>query len=50
VRVAVGAARRDLDHGDALAGEYGVEGGGELRVPVADEVGEFCGMIAELPE
>jgi hypothetical protein len=48
VRVAVGATWRDLDHGDAFAGEHGVEGGGELRVPVADEVGELFGAVAEL--
>ncbi|MDX3233554.1 hypothetical protein [Streptomyces sp. ME19-01-6] len=48
--VAVGAGRRDLDRSNALAGKHGVEGGGELRVPVADEVGAFCGAIAELPQ
>ena len=50
VRVAVGATRGNLCHGDAFAGEGGVEGGGEFRVPVADEVGEVGGVLSEVPE
>ncbi|GAA3792429.1 hypothetical protein GCM10022206_35160 [Streptomyces chiangmaiensis] len=50
VWVAAGAAWKGFGHGDALAGEDGVEGGGELRVPVPDEVGEVGGAVAELPQ
>lgn len=50
VRVAVGAVRRDLRDGDAFAGEHGVEGGGELRIAVTDQVGEVGGPVAELPQ
>jgi hypothetical protein len=28
---------RDLDDVDAFGGEHGIEGGGELGVPVADQ-------------
>lgn len=49
VRVAVGAPRRDLGHGDVLAGEDGVESCGEFRVPVTDLVGEVASTLAELP-
>jgi hypothetical protein len=45
-----GLPRRDLGHGDVFAGEDGVEGGGELRVPVADEMGEVGGAVAEVPQ
>src|SRR5439155_25915827 len=39
LRVAVrpGRPRWDLDEVDAFGGEHGVERGGELRVPVADQ-------------
>ena len=50
MRVAVGAAWKDLDHGDALADEEGVERGGVFRIPVPDQVGELGGAVAELPE
>ncbi|MGI5143565.1 MULTISPECIES: hypothetical protein [unclassified Streptomyces] len=46
MRVAVGAAGKDLDHGDALAGNHGAEAGGELRVAVADEVDEAGRTVA----
>ncbi|MGW0771717.1 hypothetical protein [Streptomyces sp. NPDC002676] len=49
VRVAVGAPRRDLGHGDVLAGEDAVESCGEFRVPVADQVSEVASMLVELP-
>ncbi|MEU1630362.1 hypothetical protein ABZ746_34740 [Streptomyces sp. NPDC020096] len=39
----------DLNDFDAFGLQDGVEGGGELRVPVADEMGELCGMRAKLP-
>lgn len=50
MRVAVGAARRDLRDGDALAGEDRIKGGGELSVPVADQVGEVGGTVTSLPQ
>jgi hypothetical protein len=50
VGVAVEAAWRDLDYGDALAGEDRVESGGELRVPVPDEVGELRSSVVELSQ
>ncbi|MEV7189403.1 hypothetical protein [Kitasatospora sp. NPDC093102] len=50
VRVAVGAAGRNPGDRDALAGEDGVEGRGELRVTVPDQVGEVGSAVAELPE
>jgi hypothetical protein len=42
VRIAVrpGYPGRDLDHLDAFGGEDGIEGGSELRVPVADQEAE----------
>lgn len=39
--------RSHLDHGDGLAGGHGVEGGGELRGAVADEVGEVGCRVAD---
>jgi hypothetical protein len=45
-----GLPRRDLGQGDVFAGEDGVEGGGELHVPVADEMGEVGGAVAEVPQ
>jgi hypothetical protein len=50
VRVAVGAARRNLRDRDAFAGEDCVEGGGELGVAVADEVRKCGGTVAELSQ
>jgi hypothetical protein len=37
VAVCPGCPGRDLDDVDALGGEHGIEGGGELAVAVADE-------------
>ena len=37
VAVRLGCPRRDLDHGDAFGGQDGIKGGGEFRVPVADQ-------------
>src|SRR6185312_814373 len=39
---------RDLDHGDAFGGEDGVESGGELGVPVADQEAEGADLITEV--
>jgi hypothetical protein len=50
VGIAVGRARRDFGDVDALAGEDGIEGGRELRDPVADQVRELPLALAELPE
>lgn len=50
VRVAVGAARGDLGHGSALAGEDRVKGGSELGVAVSDEESKLAGAVAELPQ
>ena len=41
-------ARWSLDHVDAFGGEHGVEGSGELRVPVADQEPEGGDPIAEI--
>src|SRR5690349_14173893 len=38
------------DHVDALGGEDGVEGSGELRVPVPDQEPEGRGPIAEIDQ
>ena len=40
VAVRPGRPGRDLDHLDAVGGEDGIEGGGELGVPVADQEAE----------
>ena len=40
----------DLDHVDALGAEDGVEGVGELGVPVADEEAERGGPVAQVRE
>jgi hypothetical protein len=45
-----GCAGGSGPRGDALAGEDGVERGGELPVPVPDEMGELSGKVVELPE
>lgn len=50
VRVAVGAARRDQGYLDALVSEDGIEGGGEFRVPLADQVAEVGGAVTQWPE
>src|SRR3954447_10297669 len=42
------AAGWDLDHGDAGAGEDGVERGGELSGAVADEEPEALGLVAKV--
>src|SRR4051812_31407728 len=46
------SARPGLGADDALvgAGEHGVEGGGELPVPVANQESELSGVVAELHE
>jgi hypothetical protein len=41
-------ARRDLDHVDALGAKDGVEGVGELGVPVADEDAKRGGLVAQV--
>ncbi|WP_413106208.1 hypothetical protein [Streptomyces sp. Inha503] len=49
-RVGPWALRRSRDDGCAVAGEDGVEGGGELAVPVPDEEPEASGPVAEVHE
>ncbi len=44
------ASRWDLAHGDAGVGQHGVEGGGELPGPVADQEPELVGALAEVHE
>jgi hypothetical protein len=39
---------RDLDHGDAFGAEDGVERGGELGVPIADQEAEGADLITEV--
>ena len=48
----VGPRRPDwgADDADVGAGEHGVEGGGELAVPVADQEPELLGAVAEVHE
>ena len=38
------------DDADVGAGEHGVEGGGELAVPVADQEPELLGAVAKVDE
>jgi hypothetical protein len=49
-RVAVrpGRTGRDLDHGDAFGGEDGVEGSGELGVPIADQKAEGADLLTQV--
>nr|WP_250846428.1 hypothetical protein [Streptomyces violaceusniger] len=49
-RVGPGALRRSWDDGCAVAGEDGVERGGELAVPVTDEEPGAPGPIPEVHE
>ncbi|MCQ8193896.1 hypothetical protein [Streptomyces rugosispiralis] len=49
-RVGAWALRRCRDDGCAVAGEDGVECGGELAVPVTDEEPEASGPVAEVHE
>ena len=48
VAVCPGRARRDLDHGDAFGGEDGVEGIGELGVPVTDQEPKRANPLIEI--
>jgi hypothetical protein len=48
VAVRSGCPGRDLDHIDAFGGEDGIEGGGELGVPVADQEAEGGDPLAEV--
>ena len=41
-------AGRGRDYGDAFAGEDGIEGVGEFRVPVADQEKERADLIAQI--
>ena len=47
-RIRPGCPDRGVDDADVGAGEHGVERGGELAVPVADQELELLGAIAEL--
>jgi hypothetical protein len=52
-RSAIAFARgpyRGADDADVGAGEDGVEGGGELAVPVADQEPKPVGAVAEIHE
>ena len=49
-RVRPRSSDRGADDPDVGAGEYGVEGGGEFAVPVADQHPEPVGTVAELHE
>jgi hypothetical protein len=40
--------RRDLDHIEAFGGEDGIEGGGELGVPVADQEAERADPLTQI--
>jgi hypothetical protein len=48
VTVRPGRARRGLDHGDVFGGEDGVDGIGELAVPVADQKAEGVDLVAQV--
>ena len=48
VTVCPGRPGRDFDHIDAFGGEHGVEGDGELGVPVADQEAEAGDPLAEV--
>ena len=48
VRVGAWRVRRCLDHFDAGPGEHGIEGGAELRVPVAQQEPEAVGSLVEV--
>lgn len=47
VRVRLGRGADDLDAG---GGEYGVERGAELRVPITDQVSQPVGLVVEVQE
>jgi hypothetical protein len=48
VAVRLGRAGRNLDDVDAFGGEDGIEGIGELRVPVADQKAEGADLVTEI--
>ena len=47
-RVRPGCPDRGADDADVVAGEHGVERGGELAVPVADQEPEPTGAVSDL--
>jgi hypothetical protein len=47
-RVGPRPSDRGADDADISAGENGVEGGGELAVPVADQEAELLGTVAKV--
>jgi hypothetical protein len=49
-RVRSGCLDRCLDDPDALGMEYGIEGAGELGIPVADQEPELAGLAAEVKQ
>jgi hypothetical protein len=49
-RVRSGCLDRCLDDPDALGMEYGIEGAGELGIPVADQEPELAGLVAEVEQ
>ena len=48
IRVRPRRPRRDLDRCDASRGEYRIERGGELGVPIADQKPKLAGTFAEI--
>ena len=48
VAVRLGCLRRDLDHLDIIGGENGIEGGGELGVPVTEQEAERTDPLTEV--
>jgi len=49
-RVRSGCLDWCLDDPDALGLEYGIEGTGELGIPVADQELELAGLVAEVEQ
>ncbi len=49
-RVRSGCLDWCLDDPDALGLEYGIEGAGELGIPVADQELELAGLVAEVEQ
>ena len=50
IRIRPGCPDRGVDDADVGAREHGVEGGGELAVPVADQESEPVGAVVEVHE
>jgi hypothetical protein len=48
ITVRPGRPRRDLDHGNAFGVKDGIEGSGELGIPVADQEAEGADLVTEV--